>query len=95
MWCGTFGSHDIQEITHATRNYLPSQVGLCCMEFFFLPNPYILMVIKKKETSSSTRISNSLSVLWFSNIIMTSWLHLKLFGTLFQITLKQQLILKC
>jgi len=95
MWCGTFGPHEKWEISHVTRNYSPSQVGLCCIEFFFLPNPYILIIIKKQETGSSTKISNSLSVLQFSDIIMTSWLHLKLLGTLFQITLKQQLILKC
>jgi len=65
------------------------------MEFFFLPNPYTLTIIKKQETGSYIKLSNSLSVLWFSNIIMTSWLHLKLLGTLFQIILKQQLILKC
>ena len=58
------------------------------MEFFFLPNPYIPTIIKKQETGSPNKISNSLSVLWCSNIIMTSWLHLKLLETLFQITLK-------
>jgi hypothetical protein len=72
MWCGTFGAHEIWEISHITKNYLPSQVGLCCMEFFYLPNPYILTIIKKQETGSSTKISNSLPVLWSSNNIMTS-----------------------
>ena len=57
------------------------------MEFFFLPNPYIL-IIKKQGTGSSTKISNSLSVLRFNNIILTSWINLKLLGTLYGVAVK-------